>query len=101
MLGHRPNAEETDRALNALSNACRRRLLFELYQQVDSGEGSVDYTDIPLFRAERRRVRLYHCHLPKLEAAGYIEWDEAEQTVRKGPRWDKIEPLLDLIHSHL
>lgn len=102
MLGYRSNAEETDRVLNALSHVCRRRLLFELYEEVNSGGAeSITYPDIPLFEAEKRRTALYHSHLPKLEAFGYVEWNEAEETIRTGPRWKEIEPLLDLIHSHL
>ncbi|WP_144920667.1 DUF7344 domain-containing protein [Halorubrum salsamenti] len=101
MLGYRPNSEETDRALNALSHAGRRRLLFELYEQADAEGERVCYTDIPQFRAQRRRVLLYHSHLPKLEAAGYINWNEAEKTIQKGPQWEEIEPLLELIYTHL
>lgn len=102
MLGHRPNADETDNALNALSHPSRRRLLFELYEEVTSGEGdSIDYTDISQFRAEERYLRFYHVHLPKLEEFGYIRWNEPEKTIQKGPLWDEIEPLLELIYTHL
>ncbi|MGQ4555611.1 DUF7344 domain-containing protein [Halobellus sp. GM3] len=102
MLAQRPNTEKTDYALDALSHICRRRLLFELYEEVNSGEGeSINYTGIPLLRTERRRILLHHAHLPKLEELGYINWKEGEQTIQKGPRWDEIEPLLELIYSHL
>lgn len=102
MLGQRPNAEETDRALNVLSHACRRRLLFALYEEVTAGDGGpINYTSITPFRTEERRILLYHAHLPTLEESGYITWNEAEKTIQKGPRWDEIEPLLELIYSHL
>lgn len=99
MLGHRLDAEETDRALTALSHACRRRVLFELYEE--GNEGGIDYTDITPLATERGRIVLYHVHLPKLDESGYIERNEPDETIRKGPRWDEIEPLLELIHSHL
>lgn len=102
MLGHKRNAAETDRALEALSHPCRRRLLFELYEEVNSRSGAaINYTNTRSFDIEKGRIRLYHSHLPKLEGAGYIEWNKAEKTIQRGPRWDEIEPLLELIHSHL
>jgi hypothetical protein len=102
MLGHTPNAEETDRALDALSQSWRRRLLFELYEEVNSGAGTpLNYTDTTPRWTEKERILLQHVHLPKLEEYGYVTWNEAEKTIQIGPRWDEIEPLLDLIHSHL
>lgn len=102
MLGYKPTVKETDRALNALSHSSRRQLLFELYEEVNCGEReSIDYTGTPPFTTERRRIQLYHSHLPKLEECEYIRWSEAEETIRTGPRWEEIEPLLELIHTHL
>lgn len=102
MLGHRPNTEATDRALTTLSHACRRRLLFELYEEVDSAEeNAINYTGIPPFESETRQILLYHVHLPLLEESGYVEWNEAERTIQRGPRWEEIEPLLELIDSNL
>lgn len=102
MLGHGPDAEATDRALSALSHACRRRLLFELYEEVEPGETvPISAIHAAPFWTERRRILLYHVHLPKLAEHGYITWNRAEETIRRGPRWDEIEPLLDLVHSHL
>lgn len=101
MLGHRLDTEAADRTLTALSHVCRRRLLFELYREQNSGDGAaVDYTEIAPFGTETGRVRLYHVHLPKLEEFGYISWDEAEETVRTGPVWGEIEPVLELISTH-
>ncbi|WP_449405170.1 hypothetical protein [Haloarcula amylovorans] len=33
--------------------------------------------------------------------AGYIEWHRETGEVSKGPRYDEIEPLLDLIENHV
>ncbi|MDZ5812632.1 hypothetical protein U4E84_14890 [Halorubrum sp. AD140] len=102
MRGYRSDADETDRALQVLSHACRRRVLFELYEEVNSGErGAIDYTDVTQNGTECRHLILYHTHLPKLEECGYIEWYRAEKTIRTGPRWEEIEPLLELLSSHL
>lgn len=102
MLGYKPTAKETDRALNALSHSCRRRLLFKLYEEVNLGEReSITYTGITPFGTERRRIRLHHSHLPQLEECEYIRWNKAEETIRTGPRWEEIEPLLELVYAHL
>jgi len=39
-------------------------------------------------------------HLPALEEAGFIEWDRETGTISKGPRFDEIEPVLELIENH-
>ena len=98
MLGQRPNSAATDRALQALCHRCRRRLLFELYE----GDGEpVNYVAVVSFRTEAQRAQLSHNHLPMLEALGYVEWNEPEETIQKGKRWGEIEPLLELLDTHL
>ena len=48
--------------------------------------------------ADRRRVRilLYHCVLPRLDAAGYVDFDAEEQTVVRGDVPEVVDELLDL-----
>lgn len=36
---------------------------------------------------------LHHVHLPELQASGIIEFDRCEDTVRRGPRFDKDRSL--------
>lgn len=43
------------------------------------------------------KTRLYHSHLPNLAEKGYIEWDADSELIRRGPHFDHIEPLLDLL----
>jgi hypothetical protein len=45
-------------------------------------------------------ISLQHNHLPKLADAGFIDWDRERQRVMRGPRFDEIAPLLDLLHAH-
>jgi hypothetical protein len=47
--------------------------------------------------ADEVRVRLVHCHLPKLADHGFVEWDRDDGTVTRGPRWGVIEPYLALL----
>jgi hypothetical protein len=77
-------------------------LLFELYEEVTTGEGNpIKYSRLTPYETDEEMVELYHTHLPKLEGAGYVDWNEAEKTVQRGSRWDEIEPILELIYSHL
>jgi hypothetical protein len=41
---------------------------------------------------------LYHVHLPKLAAAGYLDWDRDAALVAPGPRFHELEPLVDLLN---
>jgi hypothetical protein len=45
-------------------------------------------------------VKLIHNHLPKLEEMGYITWDRETDEISKGPNWEEIAPLLELIDTH-
>ena len=44
-----------------------------------------------------RDLQLYHVHLPKLEAAGVVEWDRDTGTVSRGPEFDAVEPTVRLL----
>ncbi|WP_254544885.1 transcriptional regulator [Halomarina pelagica] len=39
-------------------------------------------------------------HLPKLADYGFIEWDRNTHEVMKGPKFDEIRPLLELLEAH-
>jgi hypothetical protein len=46
------------------------------------------------------RIRMVHVHFPKLEAAGFMQWNRETNTIRKGPLFDEIRPLLVLMRDH-
>jgi hypothetical protein len=46
------------------------------------------------------QTELVHRYLPKLADTGYITWDRTTNEISKGPNWDEIAPLLELIHNH-
>lgn len=41
-----------------------------------------------------------HVHLPKLDAAGYIVWDEQAHEISQGPRFGEVRPFLELVQTH-
>ncbi|WP_254768047.1 ArsR family transcriptional regulator [Salinilacihabitans rarus] len=42
---------------------------------------------------------LQHHHLPKLVDTGYVVRDEETRTVRRGPQFDEVAPLLRVLHD--
>lgn len=87
-----------DRIFEALCKR-HRRLIVLVLRETDP----VDVSDLVLRGrddSDVTEINLRHNHLPKLVDAGYIEWDEETDTISKGPRFDEIEPLLELIENH-
>lgn len=87
-----------DRVFENLSNR-RRRLILLLLKQ-----GAIETQADVMVRSgsegEGIDISLIHNHLPRLDDAGHIEWDRETGAISKGPRFDEIEPLLNLIENH-
>jgi len=94
-----------DAMLDMLSNTHRRRILLavadhnprdedELTQDGITPDGTVDE------RLEQLKIALQHTHLPKLAERGYINWGPDTRTIRRGPNFDDIAPLLELVDNH-
>jgi Ser-tRNA(Ala) deacylase AlaX len=87
---------------DALKHPYRRRILMLVSEgnprdedEFDVEDLATEDDDLELFTTE-----LYHAHLPKLADAGYVEWDEDTHTVRRGPNFEEIAPLLRLMDDH-
>lgn len=96
------DAENFDQVLSALSHPYRRELLVALTAHNPQDDDDID----PLGllenggEASALEVDLVHNHLPKLEEMGYITWDYDTGEISKGPDWDEIVPLIELIHDN-
>lgn len=92
-----------DEMFIAVSNIHRRRLLVRLKEQ-DPQEAHEIHTPDDVQTGEedldRFLMKMFHLHLPKLEDRGFIRWDNEKETVAKGPRFDEIRPLLELLDNH-
>ncbi len=86
-----------------LADKNRRRVLTALLEHNSQDDHPPQLPDdiIPESAdVESLMIHLHHAHLPKLERAGFIEWNRAENTVRKGPQFEEIRPLLELMENH-
>lgn len=91
-----------DLVLNALADRYRRKLLTELLndnpQDINSFIASkVNGKNIT---AEQLKIRMAHIHLPKLEDAGFIEWNQDTHDAQRGSRFEEIYPLVELLNNH-
>ena len=87
-----------DRIFNSLENRRRRLILLLLKRGMIDTEADVMVRGDS--EAERVRTHLLHSDLPKLAESGYVEWDRETGGISRGPRFDEIEPLLELIEEH-
>lgn len=91
-----------DELFRALANAQRRRLLVALLDhnpQRDTVDVPEDVEESKVM-VETRQAEFFHTHLPSLEDSGFIRWNRESHEVVKGPRFDEIRPVLELIEAH-
>lgn len=87
-----------DDALDALNHIHRRKLLIALLDH-----NPHDYSPAVLADSENDDdaldylVAMNHVHLPKLVEYGFIDRNRDTHEVIKGPNFDEIEPLLQLL----
>jgi hypothetical protein len=91
-----------DRIFDTLSHPYRRRVLVLVGEDNPRDEDEFDVEEIGTEDDDLDLLTtgLYHVHLPRLADAGYVEWDEERHTVRRGPKFEEIAPLLRLMNDH-
>lgn len=90
-----------DEQLEILSNVHRRRLVLSLLAHNPQSDRPAEPDRSDRAVGERGlAIELRHVHLPKLAAAGYVDWNRSTGTVTKGPRFDELEPLLTLLREN-
>jgi len=90
-----------DTMVEAVSNVQRRKLLVALLEHNPQDDSPVVVADDESeIDAVERLVTMNHVHLPKLEEHGFIVWDRANDEVSKGPNFDQIRPLLEMLVRH-
>lgn len=86
------------RIFENLSHRYRRLILILLKQ--GAVETQADVMTRSGNEREESEIPLIHNHLPRLDEAGYIDWDRDTGAISKGPRFNEVEPLLTLIETH-
>ena len=94
-MSETPPASQFDTALKALAKRQRRVVLTELLHCE-----SLRPRDIARRTGGPEPTLLRHNDLPRLTDMGYIEWDDETELITRGPKFDEIEPLLELIVDH-
>ena len=90
-----------DDMVDALADVQRRKLLVALLEHNPQDDTPVVIADSESDAdAVERLVTMRHVHLPKLADYGFIEWNEETHEVTKGPKFDEIRPLLELLDDH-
>lgn len=101
MSGRGNSSERLDSLFEVMSHPLRRRILRRLGDGDPSNgralvpEEIADQDDL-----ESLKIALYHNHLPKLEEAGYIEWNRDAWEVGPGPRFEEVEPVIELVRDY-
>lgn len=90
-----------DDVVDALADVQRRKLLVALLEHNPQDDAPAVIADSKRESdAVERLVSMQHVHLPKLANYGFIEWNEDTHEVMKGPNFDEIRPLLELLDNH-
>ena len=84
-----------DRALDALGDSYRRRLLARLHDSAPSVGVAVtggDADDVP--------PNVHHVHLPKLERHGYVETTHDSRLAYRGENFDEVAAVMRVLEAH-
>lgn len=79
-----------------LENESNPASLDELAEAVASWSHDVGTADLPDELHRSARNSLHHCHVPRLESVGVVEYDVDQQTVTLADAAEETEPFLKL-----
>ncbi|QFU84563.1 transcriptional regulator (plasmid) [Natronorubrum aibiense] len=74
--------------------------MVELLDRSPRADGGEPLPELTGDSAKGSEMMVTHNHLPRLAEADFIVWDQETDEVAKGPRFEEIRPLLELIDSH-
>ncbi len=94
--GDPTGATALDDLLAALSSVERRRCLFDLLDDSQCPI-SADWVDSP--PDADPLVPLHHVHLARLDELDVVDIDATAGVVRRGPAFDRVRPLLELLRD--
>lgn len=90
------SAPDIGRQFKLLHKRERRLILRTLLHR----EGVTDVSAVVEDDRTETLLTYEHSHLPELASAGYIQWHRETGEVSRGPRFDDIAPLLELLEEN-
>jgi predicted transcriptional regulator len=87
-----------DTLLTLLGDRHRRRVVTALTG--DSPRSVETLVDAMEGDPRKLELALVHNHLPRLRGAGVVEWEQDAGVVRRGPQFDTVEPVVELLRSN-
>lgn len=93
--------DELSEVLDVLSHPHRREILTRLHALNPRDGDEFELEELTgKDELDDGTVNLVHVHLPKSADAGFINWDQERHVVTRGPRFQEIEPVIDLMLAH-
>lgn len=86
-----------------LVSATRRRIIGSLLESPpDRAVALPEGANNPESRGDPDELcaELHHCHLPKMERAGFIAWEREPFCVRRGPRFEEVAAVIMAIDTY-
>lgn len=94
-------ADDLGELLEILSHPHRRRIITRLHERNPRDEDEFELEELTGDdELENETIALIHNHLPKLAEAGFINWNQEQRIATRGPRFEEIAPLIDLMVAH-
>lgn len=94
-------ADDLGELLEILSQPYRRQIITRLHKRNPRDEDEFELEELTGDdELENETIALIHNHLPKLAETGFINWNQEQQIVTRGPRFKEIAPLIDLMVAH-
>lgn len=84
-----------DRALDALGDSYRRRLLARLHDSAPSV--GVEVRDV---EPDAEPTDVHHVHLPKLERYGYVETTRDSRLAYRGEAFDEVAAVMRVLEAN-
>jgi DNA-binding transcriptional ArsR family regulator len=88
--------DSLSRALHALGNPVRRRLLARLHDAAPGAGVALD----SFGSGDGVPFAVYHVHLPKLEGVGYVEATTDPVVAYRGPRFEEVAAVMRALESN-
>ena len=99
-------ATAVDTLFDTLSHHVRREVIRYFEQEVEDDTATLRELVVTVseqttqVESQRTQLSLEQVHLPKLADAGFISWDHETGVVTRGPRFDEVRPLIELLDRH-